>query len=114
MLIYLSQEGRGVGLFNKIKAYALQETGLDTIEANQQLGLPVDSRKYYIAANILRNRKIQSIRLLTNNPAKIQDLKKYGLTEIEMKSMPVFCHNENKNYLKTKKQKLNHSINHDF
>jgi 3,4-dihydroxy 2-butanone 4-phosphate synthase/GTP cyclohydrolase II len=114
MLIYLSQEGRGVGLFNKIKAYALQETGLDTIEANQQLGLPIDSRKYYIAANILRNKNIQSIRLLTNNPAKTKDLKKYGLTHIEIKSMPVFCHSENENYLKTKKNKLNHSMNHDF
>jgi len=114
MLIYLSQEGRGVGLFNKIKAYALQETGLDTIEANQQLGLPIDSRKYYIAANIFRNKNIQSIRLLTNNPAKANDLRKYGLTHIEIKSMPVFCHDENKNYLKAKKQKLNHSINHDF
>jgi 3,4-dihydroxy 2-butanone 4-phosphate synthase/GTP cyclohydrolase II len=114
MLIYLSQEGRGVGLFNKIKAYALQETGLDTIEANQQLGLPVDSRKYFIAANILRNKNIQSIRLLTNNPSKVNDLKKYGLANIEMKETPVFCHDQNKQYLKTKKQKLNHSISHDF
>jgi 3,4-dihydroxy 2-butanone 4-phosphate synthase/GTP cyclohydrolase II len=114
MLIYLSQEGRGVGLFNKIKAYALQEKGLDTIEANQHLGLPIDSRRYFIAANILRNRNIQSIRLLTNNPSKINDLKKYGLSDIEIKTMPVFCHEHNKNYLKIKKQKLNHSMNHDF
>jgi 3,4-dihydroxy 2-butanone 4-phosphate synthase/GTP cyclohydrolase II len=114
MLIYLSQEGRGVGLFNKIKAYALQEKGLDTVEANEQLGLPIDSRKYYIAANVLRNKNIQSIRLLTNNPSKINDLKKYGLMHIKIEVMPVFCQKQNENYLKVKKHKLNHSINHDF
>jgi 3,4-dihydroxy 2-butanone 4-phosphate synthase/GTP cyclohydrolase II len=114
ILIYLNQEGRGVGLFNKIKAYALQETGLDTVEANQRLGLPVDSRQYHIAANVLRNRKIKSIRLLTNNPAKVNDLKKYGLDDVKIALMPVFCHEHNKGYLKTKKQKLNHQIDHDF
>lgn len=114
ILIYLNQEGRGVGLFNKIKAYALQEKGLDTVEANEQLGLPIDSRKYYIAANVLRNKNIQSIRLLTNNPSKVNDLKKYGVVDIKTESMPVFCQEQNLNYLKVKKQKLNHSINHDF
>jgi 3,4-dihydroxy 2-butanone 4-phosphate synthase / GTP cyclohydrolase II len=114
MLIYLSQEGRGVGLFNKIKAYALQEKGLDTVEANEQLGLPIDSRKYYIAANVLRNKHIQSIRLLTNNPSKVHDLEKYGMVDITMDIMPVFCQKQNENYLKVKKHKLNHCINHDF
>lgn len=111
MLIYLNnQEGRGIGLFNKIKAYALQEKGFDTIEANQQLGLPVDSRDYYIVANILRNMGVDKVRLLTNNPAKINDLKKYGIKEIQMEEMPIFCNQHNKDYLQTKKDKLNHSI----
>lgn len=114
MLIYLSQEGRGIGLFNKIKAYALQENGLDTIEANEKLGLPVDSRKYYIAANILRNRGIDHVKLLTNNPAKINDLKKYGIAKVELAPIPVFCNEHNKKYLHVKMLKLHHAIKHDF
>jgi len=110
MLIYLNQEGRGIGLFNKIKAYALQEQGYDTVEANKELGLPVDSRKYYMAANILRKYNIDHIRLLTNNPNKIQDLKKYGVNTIERESMPSFQHKHNQFYLETKKCKLNHLI----
>lgn len=114
MLIYLDQEGRGIGLFNKIKAYALQEQGLDTIEANEKLGLPIDSRKYYIAANILRNRGITDVKLLTNNPEKLKDLKKYGIEKIELEPLPVFCNEHNKKYLNAKKIKLNHDMNHDF
>lgn len=114
MLIYLNQEGRGIGLFNKIKAYALQETGLDTIEANQQLGLPIDARKYYIAANILRNRGINRVRLLTHNPEKVNDLKKYGVTDVELEPMPVFCNPHNKKYLHAKALKLKHTMKHDF
>lgn len=114
MLIYLDQEGRGIGLFNKIKAYALQDKGLDTIEANEQLGLPIDSRKYYIAANILRNRGITDVKLLTNNPEKLRDLKKYGIQNVELEPLPVFCNEHNKNYLKAKKIKLNHDMKHDF
>lgn len=111
LLIYLNQEGRGIGLLNKIKAYGLQEHGFDTIEANQILGLPVDCRKYYIAANVLRNHNIKSIRLLTNNPDKVNDLKKYGITEVERESIPTFHNQHNYHYLKTKKEKLHHSIN---
>lgn len=111
ILIYLNQEGRGIGLFNKIKAYALQDKGFDTIEANQKLGLPVDSRLYYIAANILRNRTISRVRLLTNNPAKLSDLKKYGILHVEKETMPGFSNQHNQRYLTTKKHKLNHSIN---
>ncbi len=114
ILIYLNQEGRGIGLFNKIKSYALQETGLDTVEANLHLGLPVDSRKYYIAANILKNRNITHIRLLTNNPHKIDDLNKYGIAKVTMENMPIFCNEQNKHYLKIKKEKLKHKINYDF
>lgn len=114
ILIYLNQEGRGIGLFNKIKAYFLQEQGLDTIEANQRIGFPPDPRKYYIAANILRNRNIQQVRLFTNNPSKVNDLKKYGIPLVEQETMPVFCNEYNKNYLRTKKNKLNHIINDDL
>ncbi len=108
MLIYLNQEGRGIGLFNKIKAYALQETGFDTIEANQQLGLPVDARHYYIAAHVLKNRGVTHVRLLTNNPEKINDLKKYGDFAVEPVSLPSFCNEHNVDYLNVKKNKLNH------
>lgn len=108
MVIYLNQEGRGIGLFNKIKAYALQEQGFDTVEANLQLGLPSDSRQYHIAANILRNRGVTEMRLLTNNPDKINDLKKFSDLEIKQEMLPVFCHERNKHYLQTKQTKLNH------
>ncbi|MDX1902369.1 MAG: 3,4-dihydroxy-2-butanone-4-phosphate synthase [Gammaproteobacteria bacterium] len=112
ILIYLSQEGRGIGLFDKIKSYALQENGLDTIEANQKLNLPVDSRKYHIAANILRNNGINEIRLLTNNPHKLDEIKKYGV-KLTHEHIPIFNNKYNKKYLLTKKHKLNHFI-HDI
>lgn len=108
LLIYLNQEGRGIGLTNKIKSYSLQENGFDTVDANHQLGLPVDAREYYVAANILKNRQISNIRLLTNNPHKIINLKKYGDFDIERVAMPVFSNEYNIRYLKTKKEKLNH------
>jgi len=108
VLIYLNQEGRGIGLFNKIKAYSLQEQGLDTVEANAALNLPIDSREYYFAANILKNMNINKVRLLTNNPLKIAGLKKYGISKVKIEKMPIFSELENINYLKTKKEKLNH------
>jgi len=110
MLIYLNQEGRGIGLLNKIRAYALQEQGYDTVDANIALGLPVDSRKYYVAASVLRQLNIHHIRLLTNNPEKIADLKKYGIESVEQEMMPTFEHEHNHFYLQTKKNKLNHAI----
>lgn len=110
VLIYLQQEGRGIGLFNKIKAYALQDNGLDTIEANESLGFPMDSRSYAIAANVLRNRKINNVRLLTNNPQKIHDLKKYGIGHVTKEILPNFCNAYNQKYLTTKKNKLQHMI----
>lgn len=111
ILIYLNQEGRGIGLLNKIKAYALQEKGLDTVEANEHLGLPVDARNYFLAANILRQRQLTHIRLLTNNPVKIDDLKKYGIENIERETIPSFHNEHNEHYLKTKMLKLKHVIN---
>lgn len=110
VIIYLNQEGRGVGLFNKIKAYALQEKGYDTVEANELLGLPIDARKYHIAANIIRNLNIHRVQLLTNNPNKVSDLKKYGIAQVERIAMPTFEGKHNQFYLQTKVQKLNHTI----
>ena len=110
MLIYLNQERRGIGFLNKVKAYALQEQGLDTVEANMQLGLPIDSRSYYVAANVLRNRGLSHIRLLTNNPTKIEDLQKYGVDTVEQEMLPVFSNEINKRYLQAKRDKLNHML----
>jgi len=113
ILIYLNQEGRGIGLFNKIKAYALQEQQWDTVEANQQLGLPVDSRNYALAAHILHQHQVKQVRLLTNNPNKVEDLKKYGIENVVREMVPVFHNDHNYQYLKTKKEKLNHDIAFD-
>ncbi len=110
ILIYLNQEGRGIGLLNKIRAYALQEEGYDTVDANVALGLPVDSRKYHVAASVLRHMKINDIRLLTNNPDKIEDMKKYGIESVKRELMPTFEHEHNQFYLRTKRSKLNHFI----
>ncbi len=110
MLIYLAQEGRGIGLFDKIRAYALQEKGLDTVQANHELNLPVDARHYAIAASILRHRQITHVRLLTHNPAKINDLKKYGVMAVTREVMPVFAHAGNQDYLVTKKEKMMHLL----
>lgn len=113
VLIYLNQEGRGVGLFDKIRAYALQDEGYDTVQANEQLGLPIDSRQYYLAAHILRSLNLTHIRLLTNNPDKIFSIKKYGVEQVERESMPSFHNDHNLHYLKTKNEKLNHLIDFD-
>lgn len=110
VLIYLRQEGRGIGLVNKLKAYALQEEGLDTVEANLKLGLPIDNRDYSIAYQILKYFGISSIRMLTNNPLKISELEKFGIhvTErIPLESTPTV---DNQKYLKTKQQKLGHLL----
>lgn len=111
ILIYLQQEGRGIGLLNKIKAYHLQEQGFDTVEANEELNLPIDARNYSIAANVLHQFKIERIRLLTNNPDKVSSLLKYGIKELIKEQMPIFQNKHNINYLRTKSEKLKHSIN---
>lgn len=108
VLLYLRQEGRGIGLGNKIKAYALQDQGLDTVEANLHLGFPPDSRNYGIGAQILRYIGIQKIRLLTNNPAKRVGLKGYGLEVVERVPLVVKAHKNNLEYMNVKREKMGH------
>ncbi|MFC3908472.1 3,4-dihydroxy-2-butanone-4-phosphate synthase [Legionella dresdenensis] len=113
MLIYLRQEGRGIGLANKLKAYELQEQGLDTVEANLKLGLPADARDYAIAFQILKFSGIDVLRLLTNNPEKVQALEKYGIQVNERIPLTVTPSHANRNYLKTKQIKLGHFLTID-
>lgn len=110
VLIYLNQEGRGIGLANKVKAYALQDQGLDTVEANTALLLPADSRDYMAAAQILKDLGISKIKLLTNNPEKLKQLKKYGIKVVKRIALEVKPHTVNKRYLMTKKIKLGHKL----
>jgi len=109
-LIYLRQEGRGIGLANKLHAYALQEKGLDTVEANESLGLPVDKRDYGIGSQILRDLGLRKIRILTNNPRKIYGIEGYGLQIVEAVPIRIEPGEFNKKYLETKKKKLGHKL----
>ena len=112
MLLYLAQEGRGIGLLNKLKAYRLQEEGLDTVEANLQLGLPADLRDYGIGAQILVDLGLSSIRILTNNPKKIRGLEGYGLSvsaQIPIEHAP---NPHNEEYMRTKAQRMGHTLHH--
>ena len=110
VVIYLPQEGRGIGLINKLRAYELQEKGIDTVDANLQLGFPVDLREYFIAKQILRDLGISKIRLITGNPDKIKELENYGISITERVVMPSNPHPENTKYLETKAQKLGHFL----
>lgn len=109
LIIYLRQEGRGIGLFNKIKAYQLQDKGLDTAEANLHLGFPIDSRDYTMAGQILRFFKIEKVKLMTNNPDKILALEKLGFF-IEHDALEIEATVNNTNYLMTKKEKMGHLL----
>ena len=110
MIIYLRQEGRDIGLTNKIKAYALQDEGMDTVDANLALGLPEDAREYYAAAHILRDFGIERIRLMTNNPDKMESLEKLGVRDIEREPTIVAAHDGNRHYLKTKQERMGHML----
>ncbi len=114
MVIYLRQEGRGIGLFNKVKAYQLQDKGMDTAEANLHLGFPVDSRDYTMAAQILNYFKVKSLRLMTNNPQKIDGLQKLDVKNIERFPLEMDAHHRNAQYLFTKKMKLGHLLTQEF
>ncbi len=110
VIVYLNQEGRGIGLMNKMKAYALQEDGLDTVDANLHLGFKADERDYGVGASILREIGVKKMKLLTNNPIKRIGLESYGLEIVENISIEVGINKHNEKYMKTKKKKMGHDI----
>lgn len=110
ILIYLRQEGRGIGLINKLKAYELQEKGMDTVEANVALGFPEDARNYAVAAQILKMFEVKQVRLLTNNPQKIEGLEKYGINVAERVPIEIAAKPADLFYLQTKKLKMGHIL----
>src|SRR5579875_1921481 len=112
VLLYLSQEGRGIGLLNKLRAYRLQEDGFDTVEANERLGLPADLRDYGIGAQILVDLGLTSIRILTNNPKKISGLAGYGLSVTDQLPIEHAPNPHNEAYLRAKAEKLGHTLHH--
>jgi 3,4-dihydroxy 2-butanone 4-phosphate synthase/GTP cyclohydrolase II len=113
IVLYMNQEGRGIGLINKLKAYKLQEEGMDTVEANEALGFKPDHRRYGVGAQILRELEVSEMRLMTNNPVKRVGLKSFGLEMVERVPLEVGAYPENVHYLKTKRDKLGHELNMD-
>lgn len=110
VFVYMRQEGRGIGLINKLRAYSLQDEGLDTVEANERLGFPMDLRRYGVGAQILRDLGVRKFRFLTNNPKKIVGLEGFGLEMVEQVPLVVEPNNENKRYLRTKREKMGHLL----
>lgn len=110
VLLYMRQEGRGIGLVNKLRAYKLQEQGMDTLQANLVLGFEGDMREYYIAAQILRDLKIKSLELLTNNPEKLNQLEDYGIKIAKRLPIEIVANEYDESYLKTKKSKMGHML----
>jgi 3,4-dihydroxy 2-butanone 4-phosphate synthase / GTP cyclohydrolase II len=110
VLLYLRQEGRGIGLTRKVSAYALQEQGLDTVEANLALGLPEDMRDYRVAAEMLLDLDVRRARLLTNNPAKIEGLERYGIEVVARIPLGISPNPSNLGYLRTKREKMGHLL----
>ncbi len=111
ILLYMRQEGRGIGLLNKIKAYGLQDTGLDTVDANLALGFKEDMRDYKISADMLKIMGIRNVRLITNNPAKIEGLERNDIKVVERVSIQMPANKNDEFYLKTKKERMNHLLN---
>jgi 3,4-dihydroxy 2-butanone 4-phosphate synthase/GTP cyclohydrolase II len=115
IIVYLRQEGRGIGLGNKVRAYALQDQGLDTIEANHQLGFDADERDYHIAVSILKYFDVKSLLLITNNPEKIRDLREHDIEIIQRVPIEIEPNEYSRNYLKTKRDKAGHMLsNYDL
>ncbi|NDC31488.1 MAG: GTP cyclohydrolase II, partial [Bacteroidetes bacterium] len=110
VVLYINQEGRGIGLVNKLKAYKLQEQGFDTVEANIKLGFKMDERDYGVGAQILRDIGITKMRLMTNNPTKRAGLIGYGLEIVENVALEVKSNPHNKKYLETKRDKMGHEF----
>jgi len=110
VLLYMAHEGRGIGLKNKIKAYTLQDEGMDTVEANEKLGFRADERDYSTGCKILKDLGVTKMKLLTNNPKKIEGLGRYGLEIVERIPLLIKSNDSNKGYLKTKKEKLGHFL----
>lgn len=110
VLLYLRQEGRGIGLVNKIRAYSLQESGVDTVDANRQLGLPDDARDYTIAADLLTCLGVQRIRLITNSPNKVAALTRLGIEVVERVPLKVASNKHNVGYLQTKRRRMGHFL----
>lgn len=110
VIVYMNQEGRGIGLLNKLKAYKLQEQGLDTVDANLQLGFKMDERDYGIGAQILRNLGVKKMKLLTNNPKKRAGLIGYGLEITEIIPIEMLANIHNKKYLETKRDRMGHNL----
>jgi 3,4-dihydroxy 2-butanone 4-phosphate synthase / GTP cyclohydrolase II len=111
VLLYLNQEGRGIGLANKIRAYELQDQGLDTVEANERLGFKPDQRDYGIGVQILRDLGVRSMRLLSNNPRKLVGIEGYQLSVAEWLPLEIPPSEHSRAYLRTKKEKLGHKLN---
>ncbi|HWG91994.1 MAG TPA: GTP cyclohydrolase II [Candidatus Thermoplasmatota archaeon] len=110
LVLYLQQEGRGIGLASKVKAYALQDTGADTVEANVTLGFPPDARSYTVAAAALKALGVKSVRLLTNNPVKKAALEAHGVKVVERVPLPVTTNPHNERYLETKRERMGHDF----
>jgi 3,4-dihydroxy 2-butanone 4-phosphate synthase/GTP cyclohydrolase II len=110
IVLYMNQEGRGIGLINKLKAYKLQEQGMDTVQANLALGLPMDGRDYGVGAQILRDLGVGKIKLISNNPQKRVGLLGYGLEIVEQIPIEIDPNPHNVNYLTTKRDKMGHTI----
>jgi 3,4-dihydroxy 2-butanone 4-phosphate synthase/GTP cyclohydrolase II len=113
VILYMNQEGRGIGLLNKLKAYKLQEQGRDTVEANLELGFKEDERDYGVGAQILRDLKVSKLRLMSNNPKKRVGLMGYGLEIVDNVELEIASNKHNRLYLETKRDKLGHSLKID-
>ncbi len=110
-VVYLrGHEGRGIGIGNKISAYELQDRGLDTVDANLELGLPVDTREYDVAAHVLAHLGVQQVRLITNNPAKVHGLRAAGIDVVDRVELPLHVTPENERYLRTKRERMGHEF----